>query len=286
MHLPDGTNISCGIYMIKNTRNGKKYIGSTKHANNREKAHFSLLKKNAHRNQKLMNAWNAEPDASVFKFNMFIYCNVDDLKRIEQNCIDFMKPEYNISPMADRPTPFEFWPEEKQNQQRDLCRDLFSGDNNPSKNMTDEELSVRAAKGVATRRAKGTDISGAEKAKKTRIENGTNLVIGKKAAAARIANGTEEPRIEKMARTRKANGSFITGAAKGAATRKANGTDAIVVAKNAATRKEKGTDFFTNRNPSLTMTKEQLSIRGRKSLETLRWNKFKVILSDYTYFGA
>jgi group I intron endonuclease len=102
-YLPEGTDTACGIYMIRNVRNGKKYIGSTKNAKRREKEHFQQLSNGVHHCDHLQHAWNAEPDVSVFKFVMFIYCAEKILKTIEQGCFDTMKPEYNSSLTADRP---------------------------------------------------------------------------------------------------------------------------------------------------------------------------------------
>ena len=101
-YLPKGTNPQCGIYMIKNTRNGKKYIGSTKNAFGRSTNHFKELRGNRHHCDKLQNAWNKENDPSIFKFIMFIFCKKEELEEYEQACFDHMKPEYNSSLLAYR----------------------------------------------------------------------------------------------------------------------------------------------------------------------------------------
>jgi hypothetical protein len=89
--------------MIKNTRNGKKYIGSTNNAPRREKNHFKALRKGEHHCDYLQRAWEIELDKSVFKFFMFIYCAESQLKLMEQSCFDHMLPEYNVSLIANRP---------------------------------------------------------------------------------------------------------------------------------------------------------------------------------------
>ena len=89
--------------MIKNSRNGKKYIGSTKNAAIRRTAHFYKLKNNKHPCDKLQMAYNKEKDKSVFEYHMFIYCEEKDLITLEQGCFDQMKPEYNMSLIAGRP---------------------------------------------------------------------------------------------------------------------------------------------------------------------------------------
>lgn len=103
MYIPENVNINCGIYRIVNTRTGKFYIGSTKNAKRREKQHFKALVAKIHNNQYLQNAWNAEENKSVFKFQMFIYCNENYLIKLEQGCIDNMNPDYNLNKVAGIP---------------------------------------------------------------------------------------------------------------------------------------------------------------------------------------
>lgn len=102
-YLPEHVDPNCGVYMIRNMRNGKKYIGSTKDARQREKNHFEELRANRHHCDHLQNAWNLEDDTDVFQFVMFIYCKKEDLLAMEQSCFDVMKPEYNSSLIAGRP---------------------------------------------------------------------------------------------------------------------------------------------------------------------------------------
>jgi group I intron endonuclease len=89
--------------MIRNARNGRKYIGSTNRATERKREHFSHLRRNAHHCDYLQRAWNKENDESVFEFIMFIFCLEEDLIALEQSCFDTIKPEYNSSRIAGRP---------------------------------------------------------------------------------------------------------------------------------------------------------------------------------------
>lgn len=102
MYIPENVNTNCGIYLIRNIRDGKKYIGSTKNAEARKSKHFKQLNNDNHHCDDLQAAWNEEHDKSVFKFMMFIYCKESDLKKIEQGCFDTMHPDYNSSGYAHR----------------------------------------------------------------------------------------------------------------------------------------------------------------------------------------
>ena len=47
-----------GIYVIRNLKNDKVYVGSAKNFNKRKHTHFLLLNKNQHWNVKLQRAYN------------------------------------------------------------------------------------------------------------------------------------------------------------------------------------------------------------------------------------
>lgn len=64
-----------GIYCIRNTVDGKMYIGRSTNLAKREKTHFWMLKKNRHFNVHLQRAYNLNPD--VFKFEILEECAKD-----------------------------------------------------------------------------------------------------------------------------------------------------------------------------------------------------------------
>jgi group I intron endonuclease len=100
--------MSCGIYQIVNTINGKKYVGSSQNIQKRWRSeHRYFLRKNKHCNRHLQAAWN-KYGGSVFDLQVLEYCQVEDLFIIEQYYLDWLTPfgdqGYNLSKFAE-PTP-------------------------------------------------------------------------------------------------------------------------------------------------------------------------------------
>ena len=76
-----------GVYQIYNTVNGKRYIGSSIHIEQRFKEHLRNLRANKHVNAHLQSAWNKYGEHS-FLFNILEYCNIDELDDIERYYIN------------------------------------------------------------------------------------------------------------------------------------------------------------------------------------------------------
>ena len=94
-----------GVYQIYNTINGKRYIGSSIHIEQRFKEHLRNLRANKHANAHLQNAWNKYGEKS-FVFEDIELCEPDQCLKIEQEYIDYYyaadrKFGYNIDPYAD-----------------------------------------------------------------------------------------------------------------------------------------------------------------------------------------
>ena len=94
-----------GVYQIYNTVNGKRYIGSSIHIEQRFKEHLRNLRANKHANAHLQNAWNKYGEHS-FVFEEIELCEPDQCLKIEQEYIDYYyaadrKFGYNIDPYAD-----------------------------------------------------------------------------------------------------------------------------------------------------------------------------------------
>jgi hypothetical protein len=96
----------CGIYQIYNTVTGKSYIGSSKNVQKRLQAHRSIFRGNYHTNPILQNSWNKYGEDS-FECKLLCECSPSELTSKEQEYIDAIQPEYNITTEVIRNTPSE-----------------------------------------------------------------------------------------------------------------------------------------------------------------------------------
>ena len=94
------------IYLIRNTANGKFYVGSAVDVNKRLSQHKRCLRRNAHQNRKLQSAWNKHGETA---FTFTVIEEVTDsaaLLQREQFWIDTMcavRFGYNLTPTAGSP---------------------------------------------------------------------------------------------------------------------------------------------------------------------------------------
>lgn len=88
------TNQRCGIYLIFNLVNGKRYIGSSRNLYNRINQHYQDLKCNKHHNTHLQTSWNKYGESN-FVASVIEYCNEPEQYLREQYYIDAIQPEYN-----------------------------------------------------------------------------------------------------------------------------------------------------------------------------------------------
>jgi len=91
--------MTTGIYEIKNTVNGKRYIGSAVSTSHRFSQHLHRLRHNKHHSPHLQSAFNLYGEES-FVFTVLYECPREELIRCEQKEIDALHPEYNATPMA------------------------------------------------------------------------------------------------------------------------------------------------------------------------------------------
>lgn len=71
-----------GIYMMKNKRNGKVYIGQSQNIQHRHYVHLSLLRRGLHPNTHLQSAWNKYGENS-FEFSIIEFCDLAELDERE-----------------------------------------------------------------------------------------------------------------------------------------------------------------------------------------------------------
>jgi len=86
-----------GVYRICNRVNGHSYIGSSVNIEKRFRDHLWELRRREHDNYHLQNAFNKWGETE-FRFEI-LEVTGDQVAR-EQFCIDVLKPEYNICPLA------------------------------------------------------------------------------------------------------------------------------------------------------------------------------------------
>lgn len=95
---------NCGIYKIVNSKNGNRYIGSSKSISSRWSAHRCSLRSGKHHNRHLQASWNLYGEES-FIFEFVEGCAEGNLLSREQSYINELVPEYNIAQEAGKPAP-------------------------------------------------------------------------------------------------------------------------------------------------------------------------------------
>lgn len=90
---------NCGIYCIKNIKDGKRYIGQSRNLYQRRHEHFSLLRHDKHNNSYLQRAWNKYGEDN-FNFTVICNCDVSELDNLEKYYIkkyDTMNRQYGYN---------------------------------------------------------------------------------------------------------------------------------------------------------------------------------------------
>lgn len=161
-----------GIYMIKNVKNGKFYVGSALNINVRWQSHISRMRVQTHANAHLQNAWK-KYGAGAFKFIVLEY--VDDPHALivrEQHWMDITNAAtigYNLCPVAGSALGRKMSEETK----------LKIGASNKNKVRTREHMEKIASK------LRGRPISEETKAKLSKILSGR--VMSREAVAKGVA---------------------------------------------------------------------------------------------------
>jgi group I intron endonuclease len=108
--------LNCGIYEIVCCKNNKRYVGSSKSLTDRLYKHKYMLLNNSHHSKKLQAAWNKHGELN-FKFNVMLYCSIENLQMYEQTFIDFNEcytKGYNSAPNAGGQRNFKHSDETKR----------------------------------------------------------------------------------------------------------------------------------------------------------------------------
>ena len=94
------SELTTGIYEIRNTTNDKRYVGSAVNFAARWTKHLSQLRRGVHHSRRLQNAWNLHGEPA-FEFRRLVVCGRAMLLTYEQAAMDAFSPEYNIRIKAE-----------------------------------------------------------------------------------------------------------------------------------------------------------------------------------------
>lgn len=90
--------MTCGIYKLI-SKSGKIYVGSSKNIEARVKEHFKRARGGNHLNPVLNKAWSKYGE---FSWEILCVCDEGSLLEKEQQFIDELEPEYNLSRIAGK----------------------------------------------------------------------------------------------------------------------------------------------------------------------------------------
>lgn len=91
-----------GVYVILNTQNGRRYIGSATNLPSRFSDHHRRLELGRHKNRHLQRAWD-KYGSLAFQFHVVLYCEKADALFFEQRFLNAYPKRpllYNINPSA------------------------------------------------------------------------------------------------------------------------------------------------------------------------------------------
>lgn len=136
-----------GIYQIRNTINGKKYIGSAVLFRRRWYTHRWALERNSHHSKHLQRAWNKYGE-QAFAFEIIELCEKPQLIAREQAAFDRLGADYNSAPVAGSALGVKH-----SEETRRKCSERNKGNKySVGRKMTDV---CRAAISAANRKRKG-----------------------------------------------------------------------------------------------------------------------------------
>lgn len=102
-----------GVYLIENTLNGHRYIGSSINLLFRISKHFRELRRGRHHSKHLQRAYKKYGE-DMFSYRPLLICEPFELLRYEQAMLDIYHPEYNMTPTAGSTLGMKFTEETRQ----------------------------------------------------------------------------------------------------------------------------------------------------------------------------
>jgi group I intron endonuclease len=96
--------MAAGVYLITCTANNRRYVGSSKNIDHRWREHRKCLRSGRHWNVLVQRSWD-KYGADAFEWAVLE--EVKDQTQLtarEQHWMDLLHPEFNLSPLAHRPT--------------------------------------------------------------------------------------------------------------------------------------------------------------------------------------
>jgi len=121
-----------GVYIIRNLKNGKSYIGSSVNMHKRWQAHRQRARKGTHHSVLFQRAWDKYGEDS------FLFDVVEEVEPVserleynEQNAIWLFRPAYNISPIAGRVPPMSEESKRKLSEKMSGVNNFFYGKKRP-----------------------------------------------------------------------------------------------------------------------------------------------------------
>lgn len=73
-----------GVYVIRNLKNNRLYVGSSVNLKSRKAQHFTHLRNNKHSNSFLQNDWNLSGGEEWFLFEVLELTTIENLRDVEQ----------------------------------------------------------------------------------------------------------------------------------------------------------------------------------------------------------
>lgn len=115
-----------GIYQVLNLVSGKRYIGSSTDIKRRWRRHFFDLRHGCHHNLHLQCAFDKYGEQALDCSVLELVKDVSQLIAREQHYLDTLRPEYNVSQIAESPLGCR-----RSSEMRARMSEAVSGDRNP-----------------------------------------------------------------------------------------------------------------------------------------------------------